>query len=343
MAAKKQRPKVLAIDLGYSSIKYSYIDENGALVNDKMISAIAKLPEAPLEVDNDTVFRLGTDWYILGPNALKTARSYQLPLETFEDMLKVYPVWLSYILKKFSNITWDRVAIGLSMAFSDKADELLKYLYETLMIDPGTQYFICLPQGLSSRVCFAKYGENVRNSSSHVTDTKLDSFVLVDGGYLSIDICAVIDSKSAAGATIGIPDTGVICISRDIANYVYKTFEYRISIKEAQTVVDSGRLIRRGREEDLSEVVDQFTRKYLINVLNLLEERYGEFLDAVNGLLIVGGLSHYFSKYLADKEFCQEVEKHFPLSFIHSPKEDGEYYNSISYLLISEDLLGKKG
>jgi hypothetical protein len=338
--SKQKRPRVLAIDLGYSSVKISFIDDNGSLVNYKMISAISELPEAPLEIDNDTVFKLNEKWYVIGPNSLKLDRNYRLKLETYEQMKAIYPVVISYFLSKYSDIKWDKVAIGLSMAFSDKADDLLKFLYESLLISPDTNFFVCLPQGLACKAAFAKYGQNVKDSNIHTTDNKLDSYVICDGGYLSIDICAVIDQKSAAGATIGIPDTGVICISRDIAEYIYKTYEYRISTKEAQTVVDSGILTRRGKVIDLSDVVDKYTRIYLANVLNLLEEKYSSQLDASNGLLIVGGLSHFFAKYLNDEQFIKEVEKHFPVSFIHVPTDYGEYYNSISYMLIAEKLMG---
>ena len=255
-------------------------------------------------------------------------------------MKEIYPVVISYFLNKFSHIKWDKVAIGLSMAFSDKADDLLSFLYESLLINPETQFFVCLPQGLACKAAFAKYGKNVKNSNIHMTDNKLDSYVICDGGYLSVDICAVIDQKSAAGATIGIPDTGVICISRKVADYIYKTYEYRISTKEAQTVVDSGILTRRGKVIDLSDIVDKYTREYLSDILNLLENRYSSQLDASNGLLIVGGLSHFFAKYLEDEQFKKEVEKHFPVSFIHVPTDFGEYYNSISYMLITEKLMG---
>ena len=42
--SKQKRPRVLAIDLGYSSVKISFIDDNGSLVNYKMISAIFRTP-----------------------------------------------------------------------------------------------------------------------------------------------------------------------------------------------------------------------------------------------------------------------------------------------------------
>lgn len=335
--------KILALDLGYSALKYTYIDENGKMVSDKIISAAAKLPEAPVEGDNDETFRLGTDWFLLGPSALRTARSYLLPLETFDDMLAVYPAWISFILKKLEHIKFDKVAIGLSFAFVNEADRLLQHLYDVLMIDPSSQFFICLPQALSARRCLQKYGVSVRDNAANATkNAEFDNYTVCDIGYLTTDLCSVVNGKSAAGATIGMPDTGVICIARAVADYIYKNYEYRISIKEAQTVVDTGILRRRGREVDLSPVVRQFTKKYFIDVLNLIEDKYGEFLDAANNLVILGGGAYFFNSLLDDVDFCKEVEKHFPTSFIVTPRDSSEYYNSISYLLITEDLMSSK-
>ena len=341
MDTKNKKPRILSIDLGYSSVKYSFVDDNGALVNDKFISAVAKLPNAPIQTDDESVFSLNGEYYVIAENALKLDRSLLMPLETYENLRDVYPVVISYTLKKLGNIKWDKVCLGLSMAFSDKADELLQYLYTALLIDPTSNYFLVYPQGLASRAAFSRYKENIRDAAVNSTSVSLSSFLLCDGGFSTLDLCAIIDHKSAAGATIGIPDTGVICISRELANYVYKTFEYRISIKEAQVVVDSGRLIRRGREYDLSEVVDKLSKQYLINVLNLLEEKYSNYLDVVEGVLFVGGISHFMSKALEDPTFCKEVEKHFPISYVHCPREYGEFYNSIGYLLLTEDLMEK--
>ena len=138
--------RILALDLGYSALKYTYIDENGKMVSNKIISAAAKLPEAPIEVDNDELFRLGTDWYLLGPSALRTARSYLLPLETFDDMLAVYPAWISYLLKKLEHIKFDRVTIGLSFAFVNEADRLLRAHWKI-----GCDYFSMALERIAQR------------------------------------------------------------------------------------------------------------------------------------------------------------------------------------------------
>lgn len=274
--------RLLAIDLGYSSVKVAYYSETGVLQFDKYISAIAKI-ENPMEADDDIMFRLGVDYYILGTPALKVPRSLLLSLENYEDLKEAYPVWISYLLKKYGGIDrFDKVVIGLSMAFSDKADELLEHLYDVLMIQRDN-YFMCLPQGLSCKLTYAECGLDIRESSKH-NDFRMRNYLILDGGYLTTDICGILDSKASAGAAIGIPNTGVICISYDVIDYLFKEFEMKVSVKEAQTIVDNnGKFIRRGKEYNISDKIDEFTKKYLGNVLKLLEDKYGEYLDAIEG------------------------------------------------------------
>lgn len=333
--------KLLAIDLGYSSVKVAYYNEASAIQFDKYISAVAKIDD-PMEIDDDIMFRLGTDTYVLGESALKVSRSLLLPLETFEDMKAVYPVWISYLLKRYGGMeNFDKVVIGLSLAFSDRADELLQSLYDVLMIDESRRdYFMCLPQGLSCKLAYSNYGLNIRSNS--FSSTKLMNFLIVDGGFLTVDIAAVVASGSSAGSAIGIPN-GVINIAYDVVDYLFREYQMKISIKEAQNIIDSGGVfVRRARKYDISQPLKEFTKKYLGNILTLLEERYAEFLDAVDGVVILGGLAYFFQKYSNDADIIAEIEKHFDTSFLHYPPELSEYYNSYSYLKAAEKILSTK-
>lgn len=341
MAANK-RPKILALDLGFSSLKYSYINDEGLMVNEKIISAVAKLPNAPLEADDDNLFQLGGNWYVIGHDALKVNKNYLMKLETFDDLKAVYPVWLSYMFKKFSGVKWDKVAIGISMAFSDRVDELLEHIHNSLMIDPKEELFACFPQGLACKAAYNQYGVNIRDNAIHAADNKLQNFLIVDAGQNTLDISLVINNKSSAGATLGMPDTGCIWMARTISEYIYKNFEFRISLKEAQTVIDSGRLVRRGRDYDLTDVVYKIKKQYMIMVLNLIEEKCEEELNVAEALLLLGGGAYTWNIVIQDPEFVKEVEKHFPVNFVKAPADYGEYYNSCSYLLLAENILKKK-
>jgi len=330
--------RLLAIDLGYSSVKVAYYNDAGALQLEKFISAVAKIDD-PMEIDDDIMFKLGVDTYVLGESALKVSRSSLLPLETFDDMKAAYPVWISYLLKRYGGSdSFDKVVIGLSLAFSNRTDELLEHLYQTLMIPIETDYFMCLPQGLSCKLAYSNYGLNIR-SESH-SSTKLMNYIVVDGGFLTVDMCAVVASGSSSGSAIGIPNTGVINIAYDVVDYLFREYQFKVSVKEAQQIIDSnGIFTRRARKYDISGPLKDFTKKYLSNVLGLLEEKYSEFLDVIDGVVILGGLAYIFQRYLDDPDVVAEIEKHFDVSFLSFPPDLSEYYNSYSYLKAAEKLL----
>lgn len=335
--------RLLAIDLGYSSVKVAYYNEQGVLQFDKYISAIGKL-ENPMEADDDVMFKLGADYFILGTPALKIPRSLLLKLEDYNDLKVAYPVWISFLLKRYGGKDkFDKVVIGLSMAFSDKASDLISNLYNVLMIDPASNYFVCLPQGLSCKLAYSECGLDIREISKH-NDIRMRNYLILDGGFLTCDICNVANGTASAGAAVGIPGTGVICICYDVIDYLYKTYEMSVSIKEAQTIVDNGGVfVRRGKEYNIGPKIDEFTKAYLSKVLKLLEERFGEAIDAVEGVLVCGGLSYFFKKYLSDPDLVKTIEAHFPVSFLHFPVVDSEYFNAYSYLRIVQKLMNEDG
>lgn len=332
--------RLLAIDLGYSNVKVAYYNEAGALQFDKFISSVAKI-DNPMEIDDDVMFRLGMDTYVMSNSALKLSRNLLMKLENFDDLKAVYPIWISYLLKKYGGQEkFDHVVVGLSMAFSDRADELLSHLYETLMIQ-DTGYFMCLPQGLSCKLAYSMKGLDIRETSSgHSGRSELKNYIILDGGFLTTDFCTVLGSKASAGAAIGIPKTGLIAVGYDICDYLFEQYGFQVSIKEAQNILDNnGIFVRRGRKFDISEKVKEFTKKYLGGVLQLLEDKYGDYLDAAEGILVCGGLAYFFHKYKDDPEVLEEIEKHFPISYLHLPQVDSEFYNAFSYLKAAEKVL----
>lgn len=336
----ENKERVLAIDLGYSAVKCCFYNLDGVLTFEKFISATAKIPE-PLEMDNDNLFRLGVDYYVLGTPALKIDKNYLMPLVTFEDMKAVYPVWISYLInhyKKDYGIVFDKVSIGLSMVWSSRADELLEYLYDTLLIE-DRNFFLCYPQGLCCRKLYSTDGLDIRETSKH-NDIKMRNFILVDGGFNTLDIASC-NSGTAASSVLGTPNTGVINVVYDIIDYLFKTYEMKISVQEGQTILDSGGIFtKRGRSYDISAKVDEFVKAYLTKVIDFIEDKMAGFIDSgAEGILILGGLSYFFNKYISDPDVVKMIEKHYPVSFLKFPTVDFEYYNCISYLRLTEKML----
>ena len=178
MDSKKYR--ILSVDLGYSAIKVCYQDQQGVLKYEKFISAVAKFPDKILEEDGDKMFTMNGITYLVGESALKVPKSYLIEIVDYDSMKACYPILLSYLLQRYKNqgLTFDKVVLGLSMAFVDKTDDLLEYLYESLLMDKATNYFIVLPQGLSCKESYRKVGLSLQEKSSEV---KMNSYIILDG------------------------------------------------------------------------------------------------------------------------------------------------------------------
>lgn len=342
---ENKKPKILSIDYGFSSLKCCVRDSNGLIKFEKFISAAAKLPEKPLELDDNQVFQLAGEYYVLGSAALKVPRSYLFKLETFEDLKITYPIWLSYLINKYGGLkSFDKIVLGISLAFKDKTEELMSYLYETLNIDRehNDGLIFIFPQGLSCKKAYSEYGLDLREASKR-NDIKMRNAILCDGGFETLDFCSIINGSSSAATAIGVKDTGIIRIVYDLIDYIYKTYSITCSVKEGQVILDTGVLKRRGRTIDLSKQVEAFSKKYIINVFKYLDENFGEVLDSIDdGIIILGGLSYFMKKYINDPEVAKEIEKVFSISEIIFPEEDGEYYNCLSYLRLTEGIIEKE-
>lgn len=334
---ENKKLRLLAIDVGYSSVKVARHDGAGIIQFDKFINAVAKI-ENPLEIDNDIMFNLLEKTYVLGPAALKVSKEFLLEMKDYEDLREVTPVWISYLLRKYSDVKYDKVIIGLSLAFSDKSDDLLGYIKDTLLIEDDS-YFMLLPQGVACKEAYQQYALDLGDmETTKSSTTQLRNYLIVDGGFETLDFACVVQGKASTGAALGIKDSGVIQISHAICDYVFKNYGFQISLKEAQTVVDTGHLIKRGRDIDLTEVVDDLSKKYIAYVLNLLEEKYGSYLDQSNGVLVLGGLGYLFEKFKDDAYVIAEIEKHMDRNFIHWTPVYSEFYNAVAYLKLGEKL-----
>jgi hypothetical protein len=334
---------ILAIDLGFGSVKVAFISpESGELILDKYISATAKLTEKPEDLDQENAFQLVENYYVLGAQALKLPREYLMPLNDYETLKAVTPIWISFLLSKYTKslgVKFDRVCIGLSLAYKDKADDLLQNLEDVLMLPKET--FFCLPQGTAAKVALEEYGLSLDPAKR--TGFKFDSFVLTDIGSNTIDVALITGSMASTSSSVGLENQGVCKILFDIIDYIYKSAGVQITTDEAKVVLDTGIFRRRGRNYDLSEQVKTFTLKYLTGILDLPDgnPKISSLVDNVQRIILIGGGAQLWKKY--QTELIPEIEKRgYPSNFWVTPEKDAEYFNAISYLLIGRKLLGVK-
>lgn len=331
---------ILAIDLGFGSVKVAFISpDSGELILDKYIQLLQNLMKDPDDFDQDNTFQLQESYYVLGPQALKLPRNYLLPLSDFETLKAVTPVWISFLVNKYQRnlgIKFEKICIGLSLVYKDRAQEMLDYLSEVLMVSPDM--FICLPQGTAAKVALQEYGLSLDPAKR--TQFKFDSFVLEDLGSNTIDVALITGSMSSTASSLGLENQGVCKILFDIIDFVYKSTGVQIQPDEAKVILDSGIFRRRGRNYDLSEQVKQFTIKYLIGILDLADSnpKLSSLIDNVQRIILIGGGAELWRKYLP--EIQKEIEKRgYPSNFWVIPEKNSEYFNAISYLLIGNKIM----
>lgn len=341
--------KILSIDLGFSSCKLAMKDQWGSLTFDRIINCTAQLDANNIqETDDESVFRFLDNYYALGVPALKMPRSSQIDLQTFEDLVSIYPIWISYIVKKYGEgrgfDNFEKIAIGLSPGFADRSDELLNHLYESLLFPPDKRdLFVVLPQGVIAKKALEKYNLSLRDTdAANRNATKLKNYIIMDSGFLTTDFAAVIGGKSSMSGAKGIPNSGCITICHKIVDYIYQQFSgLKLTLKEAMEVMESGVYIRRRVSYPMQEQVKQFSIEWIADTLNLLETHFGDELDRVEGVYWLGGGAHIYANLKDDPEVIKEVTKHFPQNFLITSETDQEQYNAVAYLTTIEEMLGK--
>ena len=334
--------------MGFSSCKALIRDTTGELRFEKLYSSIARLPEKPIEMDDDQVFCFNGDYYIVGEAALKVQRSLLLKMETYEDLCLAESIWISYFLKKYGGQDgsdgidyFDHVCIGLSMVWRDKGDDFISYLNKALNINKEN-YFALYVQALSCKISYTEFGINLRERASR-NKRKLRNALIIDGGMETLDFCTIINGTSSASATVGVDNSGVCSIVYKILDYCYKKYGITLSMREGQLALDTGFLKRRGKILDLQDKIDEFSKEYVINVFRYLDKNYSELLDSLDdGIIILGGFSYFYKKYIKDPEVAKEVNNIFNIDDIVYPEEDGEYYNCLSYLRLTEKFLDEQ-
>ena len=96
-------------------------------------------------------------------------------------------------------------------------------------------------------------------------------------------------------------------------------YDIQLTLSEARQVLSTGVFKRRGVNYEVADLIMAAKVMYADNLKVIIEDQFGDILDKVDNLVIVGG-GAYFMKGITDP-------------FFKVPKINGEYYNAVGYYL----------
>jgi len=174
-----------------------------------------------------------------------------------------------------------------------------------------------LPQDAGSKLTIDKYGANFPHAQQEFTEET--TYVGCDIGFNTLDMFLVTEGKTSPNLFEGIEREGIMKIATEVARKVKELHGRSITLHEAKEIIDSGVYKLRGQKYQFVEYVNEIKKKYLKDLLALIETKYGKILDKCDFIFLSGGGATVF-KTTED-------------GFIRVPRTKHEFYNSIGYYL----------
>ena len=323
--------KILGIDIGFSSVKCAYGDSSS-----KEPTKLFKFPsivgvmEKNEHIKDNRSFDYCDKSYYVGEDAL------QLPSESLTDIIEYNkleffaPLFLAYAIKKIGE-TPDMIVTGLSKAQITNSgyfkQKLLEFVVNSIRykFDPKLVYVI--PQGAGCKVCADIFGLLFDGNKTEYANVQ--NYIGIDGGFNTVDIYRVINGKTSAATFDGIENAGVMRIASKVQNLISEKHNKTITLHEANEIITSGRYKLRSETFDYTEEIQQIKKEYIMEMLNVIESKYGKVLDKCECIYFSGGASRLFKS-------CEINGIN-----IIVPLRNNEYLNCIGQFLFGVDQVNK--
>lgn len=311
---------ILAIDLGFGYNKVVVARDGVIEKKFKFPSAVGLVNKNEMIQDPRIFNYEGKDWYV-GEDAMKLPSTSIVDVKDYKSLEFFAPLFIYYVCHTL-NIVPSVIATGLSKAHIGQSgyfeEKIKHFVVNGVEVAIGEVYV--LPQGAGAKIAIDKYGDNFPNENKEFLGSS--SYVGADIGFNTIDMFQVLNGKASPNLFEGIEGNGVVMISSMLIDHIKETMGRTITHNEAKEILASNKLKIRGQETDFTASIKEFKAKYLENLMGLIETKYGQILDKMDGLYLIGGGSYLFR---------DETN-----NFIKVPKVDNEYYNAIGFYLYAE-------
>lgn len=309
---------ILGIDIGFGDVKIILASEEGQVQKQfKFTSTIGVTKRNP-HVQDSRIYDFKDHSYYVGENALHLPSENLIDITDYKNLEYYAPLFLYHAVKMLG-IKPDIVVSGLSKAQIENSGHFKEGLqdFEVNGDRHIFEHVFILPQGAGSKLCIDKYGDSFPTPQEEFMGTT--SFVGCDIGFNTLDMFLVTDGKTSPNLFEGIEREGVMKIATLVAKKVKELHGRSITLHEAKEIIDTGVYKLRGQKHPFKDYVDEVKRGYLKELLNLVEEKYGNILDKCDFISLSGGGSTIF--------------KSSDDGFIRVPKAHHEYYNAIGFML----------
>lgn len=299
---------ILAVDLGYSSLKYYYkIDGK---------EYYGKIPTAFLEVDyidDDTITYNGKH-YLIGDDAI-LEKSQDLSLDV-STLVEKAPLFIYKMLIN-ENIDFKDNSIhlvtGLSIKDISVSEELEENISEFTINDDNVSFDVyLLPQGRGIAFDFFSNKENKVDEE--------DISVIIDIGYHTFDYITLVGNKMSKRNSFANGD-GINKIISNVATALREKQGINRTTSEINKLVSNGKSVLKhlGAEVDFSDILVNEKREYLTEIKNALtRDKIQNSLDRAAYIILGGGGTYLFEN---DKELLQKLFNTENISFSNNPYE----------------------
>ena len=310
--------KILAIDIGYGSVKVIYGYSDNTIKNQFKFTSVVAVTGKDEYIKDKRIVEYKDKSYYVGEDALQFPSDALIDITEFKNLIYFAPLFVYTAIKKIGEIP-DTIVCGLSKAQLQYSLAFKEAIQNFRVNDEEFNFenVYILPQGAGSKITIDNYGVDFPNKQQEFTG--LSNYVGVDIGFNTIDIFLVTNGKTSPYLFKGIENEGVMKIAQKISEFIKKEYNKDISLHEAKEVLDNGFFKLRGTKYDLSSIIKGIKEVYLKELLNLIEEYFNNALDKSDYVFLSGG----GSAFLNDSEDKK----------IRTPKSNFEYYNAIGFYL----------
>lgn len=318
--------KVLSCDFGFGHTKIA-IMEDGVITHrmkemDSVVELDTKESLSDLKIINNNIYELDGKKYLVGGNALQavSGNARVVDIKDYETFKFVTPLLLKKYMAKYKG-DFNRICLSISYAYYDKSGEYKRHVAETLGIP--IENIAVLPQSAAGKLAIDNLGLDLNNPSKK---SQFLNYLIVDGGYNTLDISTVLDGRLLPINIKGYPGQGAIKIADKLIPHIKELSGEEISYSKARQIIETRKYVLRGKPYEVSAFIDKCINDYIVGVGKFLEENYAQQMNNIEHIIVFGGLAELIRTKM------DVWNTMFSPNFVLIPADSSEYYNVIGAL-----------